>query len=214
MYGLPMSVETERIKVTLRAFSKEEVVAFVPYFNSMKVHMYTAGMWSQTVENELKWHEKNMTEYDSAVWAVVPDGETEPVGVTSLHKIADVFGSCSSGYICYKPEWWNRGVASAAHLCRLYYAVEDLNRLTIESSVRVDNPGSRKALERIGYTVWGTDPITIQREGRFLATDHLRWLHPERKEILFPRGVPEKYVEGLAKAQIALDKARQLVKFL
>lgn len=214
MYGYPMLIETERIKLVLRPFTKGEVRGFVPYFGSMVIHEFTAGMSAPTVEDEEHWYDKTREDKDGMTWAVVPDGETEPIGMTSLHKITDIFGGSSSGFICYKPEWWNKGLASAAHLGRTMYAADYLNRSVINSSVRSRNIGSRKALERVGYTVWGTELITIQRGGKFLSTDHLQWFHPERTALLFPDGVPTNKVEGIEKAKMALDLARKVVKFI
>lgn len=214
MYGYPMLIETERIKLVLRPFTRDEVRGFVPYFGSMVIHEFTAGMSAPTVEDEEHWYDKTREDKDCMAWAVVPDEETEPIGITSLHKITDIFGGSGSGFICYKREWWNKGVASAAHFGRTMYAADYLNRNTINSSVRSRNIGSRKALEGKGYAVWGTELVTIQRGGEFLSTDHLKWYHPERIALLFPDGVPTNVVEGIKKAEIALKKARSVVKFL
>ena len=209
-----MKVVTEKVVVVLRPFSKDEVAKFVPYFNSMAVHKYTMGMFAQTIENEHEWYEKNRQDKTSATWAIVTEGESEPVGITSLHHLDDYFGACSSGIIIFKREWWGKGVASASHLARTMCAADYLGRIVINSQVRSENLGSKRALERIGYTVWGTDPITIQRGGKWLATDSLKWFHPERKTIFFPEGVPDKYLECLDRAKISLDKARQVVSFI
>lgn len=212
MYGITMHVEQDSLGVTLRAFSKEDLPELLKYWNSMRVHMYTMGLFAQTLENEIEWYEKTRQDRDSCSWAIVPDGSETAVGVTSLHHL-DLFGSSSSGIIIWDPKWWNKGIASRTHLARTLFAADYLNRLTIKSSVRTENPASLRALQRVGYHLTGIEPRTAMRAGRFLDTHLLCWIHPEKTGLLFPEGVPEAYTEALKRGSNALALARQVVSF-
>ncbi len=213
MYGLTMQVNHKGLNVTLRAFREEDISELVKYFSSMKIHMYTKGLFAQTLKNELEWDDKNRKDPDGCVWAIQPEESDVAIGVTSLHHINDRENSCSSGTIIWRQDWWGKGVASAAHLGRTLFAADYLNRYTIRSSVRIANQASHRALLRVGYTVWGTEPVCILRAGKWLETHHLVWLHPERIGVLFPDGLPEMYAGGVAKAAIALETARREVTF-
>ncbi len=175
--------------------------------------MYTNGLFAQSLENEEEWYEKNRKDQSSCTWIIQPDGAETAIGITSLHHIDDRFGSASSGIIIWNQGWWGKGVASRAHLGRTLFAADYLNRLTIKSSVRTENPASLKALLRVGYNMIGMEPRTGYREGRFIDTYLLCWLHPERTEFLFPEGMPNMYHEGLNRAKIALALAREKVIF-
>lgn len=213
MYGMNMTVTHKGLTVHLRPFSKEDIAVLVRYFSSMKTHMNTAGMFGQTLESELEWYEKNRTDPDCVTWAIQPEGCDEPIGVTSLHKINSRDGSCSSGIIIWRQDWWGRGVASACHLARTLFAADYLNRSIIRSSVRTGNPGSFRALERVGYTIWGTEPRSTLRAGKWLDTYMLAWIHPERVSVLYPEGLPKKFAAGVKRAAKALALARREVIF-
>ncbi|HCQ31088.1 TPA: hypothetical protein DIU27_01730 [Candidatus Collierbacteria bacterium] len=213
MYGITMKVTHKERKVTLRALCKEDLPELVKHFSSMKIHMYTKGLFAQTLENEVEWYEKNRKDPDSCVWGIQPQGSDVVVGVTALHDLSGRNNSCSSGIIIWDSAWWGKGVASAAHMGRTMFAADYLNCFTIRSSVRVENEASRKALERMGYSIWGTEPVAVPRAGRWLDTHHLKWIHPNMVEFFFPAGLPEKYREGVEKAKIALGTARREVTF-
>ena len=138
-----------------------------------------------------------------------------PIGVTALHDIKAIDGSCKSGIIIWDQAWWGKGVASAAHLGRTLFAADTLNRCLIRTSVRSDNAASRKALERVGYYVWGTEPMSGFRQGKYISTDHLLWLHPDRRDLFYARGVypPQVIDTALYRAKTALDQARTVVAF-
>jgi len=213
MYGMNMVVSHNGLTIKLRPFTKEDISVLVRYFSSMKTHMNTMGLFGQTLENELEWYEKNRTDQDGCVWAIQPEGCDEPIGVTSLHHINSREGSSSSGIIIWRQDWWGKGVASAAHLGRTLFAADYLNRSIIRSSVRTQNPGSFKALERVGYTVWGTEPRSCLRAGKWLDTYMLAWINPERVSVLYPEGLPKKYAAGIKRAAKALEIARREVIF-
>src|SRR3989344_1756290 len=213
MYGVTMKVEHNGLAVVLRALRKEDVPILVEHFSSMKVHMYTNGVFAQTLENELELYEKNRKDPDGVTWAIQPEGSHSPNGVTSLHEINSRENSCSSGIIIWDPSWWGKGVASAAHLARTLFAADYLNRFVIRSSVRVANEASRRALERVGYTVWGTEPVCIQRANEWLDTHHLIWFHPERVSTFYTDAAPQMYLPGIDRARIALELARREVNF-
>lgn len=214
MFGVRMLIMHKGQKVTLRAFTKDDMPVLVRYFDSMKIHMYTKGLFAQTLENEIEWYDKNRKDSDSCVWAIQPEGDSEPIGITSLHKLNSRDNSSTSGIIIWNPEYWNKGIASAAHLGRTLFAADYLNRMTIRSSARTVNAASRKALERVGYTVWGTEPRTVRRGGQWLDTDHLLWIRPDVTEILYPEGLPEGLKAGVERARIALETAREVVTML
>lgn len=211
MFGINMMVRTEKAAVNLRPAQKDDMKELVKHFSSMRVHLYTNGMFAQTLENEEEWYDKVRQDKDGCSWLIQPAGHDHPVGITGLHEINTRENSCSSGIIIWDTDWWGKGVASAAHLGRTLFAADYLNRVKINSCVRVENNPSRKALERVGYTVWGTEPVDDYRAGRWLDTYHLTWFHPEKYNFFYPDGAPEMYKEGIERAKVALEKARGCV---
>lgn len=212
MFGIQMKIRLDGFFVDLRPLFKADLPNLVTHFNSMKIHMYTSGLYAQTLENEEEWYNKTRSEKDSCVWGIQPQGSEKVVGITSLHGI-DMFGSATSGIIIWDTKWWGKGVAKRAHLGRTLFAADYLDRLTIKSSVRSENNGSRRALLGVGYNVTGLEPRTSFRAGKFIDTLNLVWINPERVNILFPEGLPEIYKDGVEKAKIAISTARRVVEF-
>lgn len=213
MLGFGMRVELDGIDIELCAPTTELLVHVVGGMQSLNILMYTAQVSAKSLEDERAWFEKVRTEQESMVWFIRPAGSDIPIGVTALHNI-DNLGTCTSGIMIWDKTWWRKGIATRAHLARTLYAADYLNRSVIHSSARTENPGSVKALQRAGYTLWGTEVCSGYRKGEWLETAHLTWLHPDRTGMLFPKGVPELYREGIEKAKIELNLARQVVALL
>jgi RimJ/RimL family protein N-acetyltransferase len=210
MFGINMYVKFDGFGVALRPLARSDIAVLTAHFSSMKVHMYTQGMYAQPLENEEEWYDKNRNDPGSCVWGIVPDGASEVVGITALHNV-DSFGSATSGIIIWNTDWWGRGVATRAHLGRTLFAADYLNRSTIRSSARTKNNGSVHALLTVGYNYLGIEPRTYYRGGEYLDTQLFCWMNPYKIKILYPKGLPAEYKDGVKKAKIALDKARKVV---
>lgn len=142
------------------------------------------------------------------------NGNEYPVGTTSISGISPINQSCWTGIVIFNREYWKMGIAGGAHLIRTRHAADVLNRSVMHTHVRVPNEPSRRALERVGYFVTGMYPRDAFRNGKWIDTYSLTWLHPERIDFLYPEGLPVAYSEGVERARLALEKARRLVQLL
>ncbi len=214
MFGQSMRIEFDGFGVTLRAPKKAEAEALAPVFSSMNVHMYTMRTFALTPEDESDWYEKVRKDPGSCQWGIVPDGEDSIVGFTGFNGIHSINMSCTSGIIIARTDLHGKGIATRAHLARTMYAADYLNRYTIQSHVRVPNEASFRALERVGYMRTGKHLADWYRNGQFMDTYVLSWLHPERVQFTRPNGLDDEETKAVERAQIALHKARETVKFL
>ena len=214
MFGHAMHVELDGVGVTLRPPQKSEIAKFSELYSSMLVQRYTTASHAVTPEGEIEWWEKTSKDPGTFLWAIVPDGSNEPVGNTGLHGIHPLWGSCTSGIVIVDKNYWGKGIAYRCHLARTWYAVNTLNRTTIQSSVRTKNVASLKALLKVGYQVTGTLHRDVFREGKYIDTYVLSWVNPYRTDLLYPEGVPDDMKESLEKAKSALELANQAVSFI
>jgi RimJ/RimL family protein N-acetyltransferase len=214
MFGPKLRLEENNFGVTLTPLKKEWLKYYAEGMSSLSINMFTNGTYGYTIEDEEDWYQKIRTDKQSVLWAIIPDGSDLPVGSTSLHGIDSVSGSSSTGIIIFDQNWWGKGVASRAHLLRTWFAADILCRLTIQSTVREPNTASRKALERVGYIVTGRTLRNAYRQGEYIDTLHLTWLHPEKHVVLYPDGFPTEYQNGINHAMEALKKARNLKQIL
>lgn len=214
MFGPKMRIEFDGFGVTLRPPKKTEMEALAPVFSSMLVHMYTMRTYAVTPEDETDWYEKIRKDNGSCQWGIVPDGEDSVVGFTGLHGIDPIGMSCTSGIIIARTDLHGKGIATRTHLARTMFAADYLNRYTIQSQVRVPNEASVRALERVGYMRTGKHLSNWYRDGRFMDTYVLSWLHPDRLMFTKPNGLNDEETHAVERAQNALQKARAAVKFL
>jgi len=214
MFGNPVRIELENFGVVLRPLKKSDMVLYVEYLQHLEVTMFTNMTFAPTLTKEEEWWEKVGNEPDTVIWGIVPDGSEVPVGVTGLHGVHPFWGCCTSGVIIGDRNWWGKGVAYRAHLARTWYAVNILNRATIQSQVRTSNTASLKALLKVGYRVSGKFDRNCYRMKLWMDTYTLSWVNPFRVGELYPEGVPDELVESLARAKEALEVADKVVKFI
>lgn len=182
MFGFRMRVEYDGFGVLLRPLKREELFLLADGFSSLEVNMWTGQDHAQTISSEEKWYEKVEGDQNSYLWSIVPDGRDLPIGVTSLNRI-DIHGTCTSGIVVWDTSWWGKGVTTRSHLARTVYAADFLNRSTILSFVRTQNPASFSALKRVGYFVLGVALRDVYRMGKWWDTYHLEWINPERLSL-------------------------------
>ena len=114
------------------------------------------------------------------------DGGTAPSVVTCYSALVDIdkdghsklIRQATSGSVIFRPEYWGKGIASAAHKARTWYAFTQLGLHRIKSAVIQANGGSRKALERSGYTLVYTERNEQYSDGQFHHLDCLECLNP------------------------------------
>ncbi|WP_122089888.1 GNAT family N-acetyltransferase [Halalkalicoccus subterraneus] len=104
------------------------------------------------------------TEAPSTLCAIRVEGDIVGWAGTILQdsraRVADV-----AYYIL--PEYWENGYASEATRLLVVFAFEELNARRIEASVQVDNPGSRRVLEKLGFQQEGTKREAYYKEGDY-----------------------------------------------
>jgi RimJ/RimL family protein N-acetyltransferase len=214
MFGNPIVIDLEGLKVVLRPPEQNEMAGLAQKFSSMIVQKFTNGTTAKTAADEAEWWEKIRKEPGSVGWAIVPEGSDCMVGMTALHDIHPYWGSCVSGIVIADPNFWGKGVAYRAHLARTWYAANTLNRMTIQSGVRAPNEGSLKALLKVGYRVSGVQDRNAFRDGRYIDSYVMSWVNPYHVGLLYPEGTPKKLAKSLKMAQAALGLADKCVKFL
>ena len=76
------------------------------------------------------------------------------------------------------PAYWGRGIASAIHKARTWYAFQHMGLHRIMSAVLQGNVGSRKALSRSGYELVYVERNEQFVDGKLCHLDCLECLNP------------------------------------
>ena len=82
--------------------------------------------------------------------------DKKPIGEVGLSRINWINGWANAYANIGEVEYWNSDIATEATKLLLKYAFEELNLNKISGSVAVENIGSWKVAEKIGFTYEGT----------------------------------------------------------
>lgn len=211
MFGPRFNVSRNGLDLTLRTIRKEEAKLIAEGISNPRVQLYLHFRHGETVQQAEEWLQKAGTDENEVVWGIALAKDDRLIGSTSLGFLLRNH-TAHSGVMIFDPSMWGKGVVSLTHLVRTMYAADWLDVATIISSVRKPNDASRKALERVGYAVIGTEYRTSLVSGELIDTYHLEWVNPAWQARLFKDEVPELFREPLQKAEVALKLARELVK--
>lgn len=193
-FGPIMRFRVGDFRVELAPLTKEVMPEFVSLAHGgglqrLSVTRYMGMSMAPVAEDEQDWFEKIRAARDTLIWGIwIVEGEGEATARTLIGNSALVdIGSeghsklirqATSGSMIFRPEYWGKGIASAAHKARTWYAFTELGLHHIKSAVIQANGGSRKALERSGYTLVYTERNEAFGESRFHHLDCLECLNP------------------------------------
>jgi len=182
------------LRIELAPLTKESVSEFVSLkhgggLQQRSVSQYLGLPSAPVAEDEQEWFEKVRTNKHSLVWGIwLLEGEGKGqtrtlIGNSALTGIDSeghtrLIRQATSGSLIFRKEYWGKGIASAAHKARTWYAFNHLGLHRIKSAVIQANGGSRKALERSGYTFVYTERNEQYGDGQFHHLDCLECLNP------------------------------------
>lgn len=181
--GPIMKLKTKTgLKIELAPFTREEVADFVEGFQKATVTQYISFHQAQTIETEQEWYDAKIKEADSLVWGiwVVEGSKRKLIGNTALNGISQKHTiQTTSGFVISDTAYWGKGIASAAHKARTWYAFRRYGVNRIKSAVLQPNIASRKALEKSGYIFVYTERNEQFYNGRLVHLDCLECLNPD-----------------------------------
>jgi len=181
-FGPIMRFRVGDLFIELAPLSKEAMAEFVnPGMQQFKVRQYTGSHTAPVLEDELSYFDKVRADRTSLVWGIwlIEDGKRTLIGISSLVDIKiDHTHQATSGSLIFRKEYWGKGIASAAHKARTWYAFQHMGLHRIMSAVIQGNVGSLKALTRSGYTKVYTERNEKFIDGQLRHLDHLECLNP------------------------------------
>jgi RimJ/RimL family protein N-acetyltransferase len=224
-FGDPMgfsasSKDGENTRIIMRPFRSDENIILADGFSHYEVAKYLGSTNAFTPDQETEWIKETAEEKDSVVWAIcVAKNSKErvgrPIGTSSIGYIRNNRGV--SGCAIYDTDMWGKGIASACHKARCYYAHYVLGLKAIDSGVAYPNHGSLKALLSAGYVVTGKDYSTFFAAGNWHNTYRLTWVNPTQYSWaeFWGHNKPEaEFVSARKNAKESLKWAKHNVTFL
>lgn len=193
-FGPIMRFTVGDFRVELAPLTKEVMPEFVSLAHGgglqrRSVTRYMGMDFAPTTEDEQDWFDKTRATKDTLIWGIwliEGDGASavrKLIGNSALIDIdkgghTKLIRQATSGSMIFRPEYWGKGIASAAHKARTWYAFKHIGLHRIKSAVIQANGGSRKALVRSGYTLVYTERNEQYADGQFHHLDCLECLNP------------------------------------
>ena len=189
-FGPIMRFTVNGLQVELAPLTKETMGEFVGLehgggLQCNSVHRYLGLQAAPALEDEHDWYEKIRQDRHVLIWGIwlINGDERVLIGNSSLTGIdreghTRLIRQATSGSLIFRKEYWGRGIASAAHKARAWYAFQHLGLHRVKSAVIRANQGSRKALERAGYSFVYTERNEQYGEGKLHNMDCLECLNP------------------------------------
>lgn len=186
-FGPIMQFMVGELQIELAPIPKEAVGAFIsPGMQQRSVTKYMGRTTAPVLEDEHEWFERVRTKRDCIQWGIwlIDGDERVLIGNTGINeiKLHPVAQGTSGSMIFHKEyngqELWGRGIASAAHKARTWYAFQYLGLHCINSAVLDGNGGSLKALQRSGYVLTHVERNESFVDGKLLNLNHLQCLNP------------------------------------
>lgn len=193
-FGPIMRFSVGGLRIELAPLTNEVMSEFVSLAHGgglqrRRVTRYMSMPFAPVEQTETAWFERICTEKDSllwGIWLIEGEGDNQTrtlIGNSALNGIGTeghtaLIQQATSGSMIFRPEYWGKGIASAAHKARTWYAFTELGLHRIKSAVIQQNVGSRKALERSGYTFVYTERNEQFAEGQLQHMDCLECLNP------------------------------------
>lgn len=180
-FGSIMRVKARDLDIELSPMTRDDMGDFIrPGIQSANITKFLETK-AKVLEDEYEWYDKIRKDETSITWGVyvLHGTERELIGTTSLHHIKkDFFFDAGTGSLLFKQEYWGKGIASAIHRARTWYAFQVVGIDRLWSEVLQGNVASRRALEKTGY--YGTYMIRNSKfaDGRLRHMDRLECLNP------------------------------------
>jgi len=163
-------VETERL--LLRPLEPGDLDALAPIWGDAVVMRHIGSGAPRDREGAQELLTRLVAHWDEhgfGLWAVIPRGESAPVGSAGLMVpsfLPSVLPAVEVGWLLARP-WWGRGLATEAGAAAMDWGFGDLGLDRLISIIYHDNTSSLRVAERLGMTCWATEPHP--RTGRELA---------------------------------------------
>lgn len=143
-------------KLDLVPGTKKWAKHYARWTNDPEVRQYARNMIPHSIEEVEKWNEPRDREGapKGIFMTIFHKEDKKPVGVVGLGDI-NWFNRWANAFIQIDKNYWGKGVATEATKLLLQYAFEEVNLNKVSGKVIIDNVGSWKVAEKVGFTYEG-----------------------------------------------------------
>lgn len=155
-------------KIYLRPIEMDDIAKMCEWVNHPEVTRTLRMFRPMTTINEREFVEHvSRSPHDIATLIVVRAGD-RPIGTCGLMRIDWVARHAGFGIGIGEPREWGKGYGSEATRLITDYAFATLNLNRVWLDVHADHPAARRAYEKAGFRVEGTQRQAAFRDGRYI----------------------------------------------
>lgn len=226
MFGPIMRFTTRTgLEVELAPLASSDMPQFVVSggMQSEIVTRFLGRQTAPTIEDEVEFFDKVRKDSTCVSWGIyaIVDGVRTLIGTSALHGIDskeyDPFKIATSGFMIFRPEFWGKGIAGAAHCARTMFAFDLLGIVVIRSSVTIGNDASLRALQSVGYVIHHTDRKPGLNNGTPRVNNELWCVNPDKYTWNYfwrDARLADEWYEARKRSGLALRWAHDNVEFL
>jgi RimJ/RimL family protein N-acetyltransferase len=164
--------------VELRDFRPEDAPAVHRWFNDPRVTADLVGRREGFTEDDARgWIRRAMDTTSDRKWAILLEGEPQPVGFVALFGLSRDTGP-ELAVLVGDPAAWGKGVAREAERQACVHAFEELGAHRIHAEIPATNRAAQKVVTHLGFQLEGVMRKAIRR-GTDVVDNEVWGLLPE-----------------------------------
>jgi ribosomal-protein-alanine N-acetyltransferase len=150
--------------IELRDFQPDDAAAVHKWFNDPRVTADLVGNRDNFTEEDARgWVERAMDTSHDRKWAILLDGDAEPVGFVALFGLERETGP-ELAVLVGDPAAWGKGVAREAERQACVHAFEDHGAHRIHAEIPATNGAAQKVVTFLGFQREGVMRKAIRRD--------------------------------------------------
>lgn len=159
-------------RLRLRAVEKEDLPAFVKWFNDPEVRENLFRNHPMSMVEEEQWFanilQQPQFERPLCIEVKTENGGWKMIGNLSLMGISYTNRSAELGVVIGEKEYWNKGYGTEALTLLVDHAFKELNLHRVFLRVYDTNPRGIRCYEKVGFRHEGTQRDAIFKGGKYI----------------------------------------------
>ncbi len=169
-------------RIRLRGVEKTDIPKFYEWINDPEVTEGLAVHLPMSMSDEEKWLERMATHEQAAKPLAIEASEGKDwrlIGNCGFFNIEWTHRAAELGIMIGDKTFWNKGYGTETMELLLQHGFESLNLHRIYLRVYSTNARAKRAYEKAGFVLEGTQREAVYRNGKYGDVHFMSVLHPE-----------------------------------
>jgi RimJ/RimL family protein N-acetyltransferase len=156
-------------KICLISLNSEYTNLYIKWTNDWKVRKYARDIIPVCAEDIKRWFERSERRTTNYIgFTIWHKKDKKPIGIANVSLIDWVNGWANIGILIGEPIYWNKNIATEATELLIDYAFNELNLNKLQACAAVENIGSWRVAEKLGFAFEGIGEQDMYVDGKYL----------------------------------------------